>query len=292
MRVQRVDVTQNLPRFLKLFTCEHLAAHHEAHSTPRVHHVAANAAIQVLVAGDRTQHLAGQRIRHIARQHLRADLFKVDVNALKRVGRILGIRVEQLEQHLFGVFNQSRRPARPHAQQAKHGHILVVNGKQHALAFEVVVDQVQDKGHPHRAWVVLVGHQKVRPDVQLTVVFFVKTSGLFDVFIHRVFRNRQPVVLLDPAFFFQRWRFEVNPDRLKLGQLLQRFDLFLKEAAIGQRENVEHGGNPDGLHRSDPSATWQKSQAPGGGVAQAKRVGKGWGVRFQPHSDRCRQLRR
>jgi hypothetical protein len=37
--------------------------------------------------------------------------------------------------------------------------------KQHAFAFRVVIDQVEDEGHPHRAWLVGIGDQKVRTDV-------------------------------------------------------------------------------------------------------------------------------
>ena len=42
---------------------------------------------------------------------------------------------------------------------------------------------------------------------------------------HRIFGNREAVVLLDPALLFEGGRFEVDPDRLELGKLLERFDL-------------------------------------------------------------------
>ena len=62
----------------------------------------------------------------------------------------------------------------------------------------------QDEGAAHRARGIFIGNQKVTANVQLAVVFFVKASGLFDVLVHRVFRNGQAVVLFDPAFLFNR----------------------------------------------------------------------------------------
>ena len=77
--------------------------------------------------------------------------------------------------------------------------------------------------------------------MQFAIVFFVKTRRLLNIFVHRVFRDRQAVVLFDPAFFFDGRRFQVNPDGLEFGKFLQGLNLFLEEAAVGQGENVEHG---------------------------------------------------
>jgi hypothetical protein len=52
--------------------------------------------------------------------------------------------------------------------------------------------------------------------------------------------------LFDPALFFQRWRFQVDPDGLKAGEFFQRLDLFLKEAAVDKGEDVEHGESKNG----------------------------------------------
>ena len=60
--VQRLDVAQNLTRFLKLFGIEHLGAHHEADGSAGVHHIAPDAPVQVFLAGDGPQHLAGQSV--------------------------------------------------------------------------------------------------------------------------------------------------------------------------------------------------------------------------------------
>jgi hypothetical protein len=77
--------------------------------------------------------------------------------------------------------------------------------------------------------------------VQLAVVFLVEAGRLLDVLVHRVFGDRQAVVLLDPALLLDRGRLEVDPDRLELGKLFQRLDLFLKEPSVGKRKDVEHG---------------------------------------------------
>ena len=165
MRVERVDVAQDLPRVLELLGVKHLAAHHEAQGAARVHHVAPDAARQVFVARNRAEHLAGQLVGHVARQHLGADLLQVDVDAFDGVGRILGVGIEELEQHVFGVVDQAHRPARAHAHQPKHWHVLVVNGKQHPSAFVLAGVHVQNEGHPHGVRLFGVCNQEVRADV-------------------------------------------------------------------------------------------------------------------------------
>ena len=103
-----------MPGFLKLLAVQHFAAHHEADGAAGVHHVAAYAAVQVFVPGNRAQHFAGQRIGHVARQHLGADFFQLYVNAFERIGRILSVGIKQFEQHFFRVFNQPWRAPGTH----------------------------------------------------------------------------------------------------------------------------------------------------------------------------------
>ncbi len=263
--VQRLDVAQDLPRILELLGVQHLAAHHEAHGAARVHHVAADAAVQVLLARDGCQHLAGARIRHVARQHLGAHFLELVVDALERVGGVFRVQVEQLEQHLLGILDQARRPARAHAQQPEDGQVLVVDGEQYALALERVVDQVEDEGHAHRTGVVLVVDQEIAADMQLAVVFLVEAGGFLDVLVHRVRGDLQAVVLLDPALFLERGRFQVHPDRLEACEFFQGFDLFLDEAAVGEREDVEHGLVPGGL------ALWRRWRRGAGEVLSTPR---------------------
>ena len=174
MVVERFDISQDLARLLELLTVQHLAAHHEAHGTARVHHVAADAAVQVFLASDVAQHFTGERIGHVAREHLLAHLLQFVVDVFQRVGRVFGIGIEQLQQHFLGILDQARRAARTHAKQAKHRHILVVDGKQHATALEFGVVLVQDEGDAHRTRVFVVIDQKVAANVQFAVVFFVK----------------------------------------------------------------------------------------------------------------------
>ena len=80
-----------------------------------------------LGARNGTQHLASQGVGDVPRQHLVAHFFQFVVNAFQRVSRVLGICIKQLEQHLLGVLNQTRSPACPHAQQAKDGHVFIMD---------------------------------------------------------------------------------------------------------------------------------------------------------------------
>ncbi|MCY1540659.1 hypothetical protein D9M68_763120 [compost metagenome] len=244
MAVERVQVAQDLARVLELLGAQQSAAHHEADRAARVHHVAADAARHVLVARDGRQRLAQQVVRGVAVEHLLAHGFDFVVDVLERVGAVLGVGIEQHQQHVLGVLDQAGHAARAHAQQAEHRHVFVVDGEQHALALQGVVVLVEDEGHSHRARVFLVVDQKVGPHVQFAVVFLEETGRLLDVLVHRVFGNRQAEVLLDPAAFFGGGVFQVDPDRLELSQLFERLDLFLEEAAIGQGEYVEHGALP------------------------------------------------
>ena len=119
-----------------------------------------------------------------------------------------------------------------------------MDGKQHTLAFEGVVFKIQDKRNAHRVGFGVISDQKVTANVQFAVVFFVKARGLFNVLVHRVFWDGEAVILLDPAFFVQRRGLKVDPNGLKVGELFQRLDLFLKESAIGKRKDVEHDSLP------------------------------------------------
>ncbi len=157
MAVERIEVAQNLARVFVLGGAEQARADHETDRAPGVHHVAPDAARHVLVARNRCQHLARLVVGHIAGQHLATDFFQVVVNALDRVGAVFGVGVKEAEQHVFGVFDQARHAARAQAQQAKHRHVFVVDGKQHATALEGVVLLVQDERHAHRARVRVVG---------------------------------------------------------------------------------------------------------------------------------------
>ncbi len=80
--------------------------------------------------------------------------------------------------------------------------------------------------------------------MQFAIVFFVKTRRFLNVLVHRIFWNGQAVVLFDPAFFVQGGRLKVYPNWLELGQLFQRFNFFLDEAAVGQCKNIQHGRSP------------------------------------------------
>ena len=245
MAVQRLDVAQDLARVLELLGVQHLAAHHEADGAARVQHVAADAAVQVFLARDVGQHGLGVAVGDVAVQHLGADLLQVVVDAFQRVGGVFGIGVEELEQHFLGFFDQTGRAARTQAQQAEDRNVFLVDGKQHAAAFQLGVVLVQDEGHAHAARVVLVVHQEVAADVQLAVVFLIEAGGFLDVLVGRVFGNRQTVVLLDPALFLEGGRLQVDPDGLELLEFFQRFDLFLDQTAIGQRKDIEHAALPN-----------------------------------------------
>jgi len=232
---------QDLARLLELLGVEHAAAHHEAQRAARVHHVAADASAHVLVAGDGGQHFAGLVVRHVAGQHLAADLFQVVVDVLQRVGAVFGVGVEEHQQHVLGVFDQAGHAARAHAQQAKHRHVLVVDGEQHALALELGVVLVEDEGHADRARVLCVVDQEVRADVQFAVVFLEESGRFLDVLVHRVFGDGQAEMLFDPAPFLGRGTLQIDPDGLELGQVFERLDFFLEQAAIGEGKDIEHG---------------------------------------------------
>ena len=167
MGVERVDVAQNLPRFLELLGVEHAAAHHEADRPARVHHIATDAPVQVFLAGDGRQHFAGHGVVDILLQHPFADLFELVVNAFENVGRIFCVGVIELEQHILGVFDHGRNAPGAQAQQPEYRQILVVDREQHIVQ--------QDEGNAHIARRFVIVDQEVRADMQLAVVFLVET---------------------------------------------------------------------------------------------------------------------
>jgi hypothetical protein len=168
-------------------------------------------------------------------EHPCADCLQAVVDALERIGRVLGIGVVELEQHVLRVFDQRRDAPRAQAQQAEHRQILAVQREQHAVE--------QDEGHPHIARRAVVVDQEVRADVQLAVRLFVKARRLFQVVVDRIVGNSHAEVLCDPALFFRRRRVEVDPDRLHMGERVGAFDLFLEQPAVGQREDIQHGNS-------------------------------------------------
>ena len=246
MAVQRVDIAHDLARLGKLLVVEHAAAHHEADRSARIGGIAADTAIHVFLACDGGQHLARHIIGYVAFEHLAADPFQLHVDLFQRVGAVLDICIKQLQQQFFGVRNQAGHAARAHARQAKNGHRFIVNGKQDVVVFQLGLVLVEDEGHALHAWLVKIGHQKVGADVQLAIVAFVEAGRFFNVFVDRIVRNGNAVILLDPAHFFIRGVFQIHPNRLELRQFFERFDFFLKQPATGQSKDIEHGGYPLG----------------------------------------------
>ena len=80
--------------------------------------------------------------------------------------------------------------------------------------------------------------------MQLAIIPFVKAGGFLNVFVYRIVRKRYAVMLLDPAHFFGRRILQVHPNGFEQGQLFERLDFFLKQPAIGQGKNIEHGWYP------------------------------------------------
>ena len=138
-------------------------------------------------------------------KHLGADLLEFVVDALERVGRVLGVGVEQLEQHLLAVLDQTGCTARAHAQQAEHRHVLLVDREQDALAADLVVGQVQDEGHPRGARFVAAGDQEVAADVEVAVLLGVEAGRLLDVLVHGIGRDHDSRNTARPTAFPAGW---------------------------------------------------------------------------------------
>ena len=246
MAVQRVDIAHDLARLGKLLVVEHAAAHHEADRSARIGGIAADTAIHVFLACDGGQHLARHIIGYVAFEHLAADPFQLHVDFFQRIGAVLDVCIKQLQQQFFGIRNQAGHAACAHARQAKNGHRFIVDGKQDVVVFQFRLVLVEDEGHTLHAWLVKISHQKVGTNVQLAIVAFVETGRFFNVFIDRIVRNGNAVILLDPAHLLIRGVFQIHPDRLELRQLFERFDFFLKQPATGQSKDIEHGRYPLG----------------------------------------------
>src|SRR5690606_28019060 len=149
-------------------------------------HVAPDAAVQVFLAGDGGQRVGGLLVVHGGLEHAVADFLQVVVDALKRVGRVLGIGVIELEQHILGVVDQGRDAPGAHAQQTKHGQVFTVDGKQHVL--------VQDEGHSDVARRFVVVDQEIGADVN-SAIFFIEAGRFFNVVVDDVLGQDQTETL-------------------------------------------------------------------------------------------------
>ena len=166
----------------------------------------------------------------------------------ERVGRVLGVGVVELQEHVLGVADQRRDAARAQAQQAKHRQVLGMDREQDVA--------MEDEGDADVARRLAVVDQEVGADVQLAVVFLVEAGRLLEVVVDGVARDRQAEVLGDPALFLVGRRVEVDPHRLDVGQRLVAFDLFLEEPAVGQREDVQHEGSGELTARWSGRLPW------------------------------------
>ena len=83
--------------------------------------------------GDGGQRVAGGLVVDLLLEHARADALEVVVDALEHVGRVLGVGVVELEQHVLGVLDQRRDAPGAQAQQAEHRQVLGVHREQHVL---------------------------------------------------------------------------------------------------------------------------------------------------------------
>jgi hypothetical protein len=123
----------------------------------------------------------------------------------ERVGRVLGVGVVELEEHVLGVADQRRNAARAQAQQAKHRQVLGMDREQDVA--------MEDEGDADVARRLAVVDQEVGADVQLAVVFLVEAGRFLEVVVDGVARDRQAEVLGDPALFLVGRRVEVDPHR-------------------------------------------------------------------------------
>ena len=122
------------------------------------------------------------------------------VDAFERVGRVLGVGVVQLEQHVLGVFDQ-RRDARARAGAAGGTPARPRRGSRTARRLRVVVRM---KATRTVRGVSSSSIRKSRADVQLAVVFLVEAGRFLDVLVDRVFGDRQAEVLRRSSAFPRR----------------------------------------------------------------------------------------
>ena len=225
MAVERLDVAQDLARFLELVGVEQPAAHQEADRAPGIHHVAADAAVQVFLVRDGVQRGGRVLVGEFLLQHAGRDFFEAFVDAFQRVGRILGVGRVQVEQHVHIVFDRAGPRTRAHAHQAEHGQVVVMDREQDFAG--------QDEGHrdhPRRA--VFFFEQKVGAQVQVAVFGLVVARRGFDVLHFVLARQGDAVLGLDPgALFFVRIG-QVDPDRRDVFQVFPGSDRCLVQAAI------------------------------------------------------------
>ena len=232
LNAEQFEEARQILRDIDSLDIEHPAAHHEAHRAARVHHVPANAAVQVLFFGDRRERLACRLVVDVLAQHARAHCLEAVVDALQRVGRIFGVGVVELQEHVLRVLDQRRDAACAQAQEAKDRQVLGMHREQDVAK--------EDEGDADVARRLAVIDQKVGADVKLAVVFLVEAGRFLEVVVDGVARDGQAEVLGDPALLFLGRRVEVDPDRLDVGERLVTLDLFLEQPAIGQREDIQH----------------------------------------------------
>ncbi|SOY50630.1 hypothetical protein CBM2589_B230029 [Cupriavidus taiwanensis] len=232
MVLDRVDVAQDLARLVLLLGRQQLAAHQEGHRAARVHHVAADAPVQVFLARDGFQHVGRGGVGHVLGQHAAAGFFQAFVDFLDRVGRVFGVGRVQVHQHVLGVAHRARAHARAQPHQAEHRQVFVVDGEQHVLG--------QHEGDAHVARHLFLVEQEVGADMDILVLALEITRGRFQVAQVFQFRKGDAIGFLDPVQFLVVGIDDIDPDRLVLQQLIALVDLLLGKPAFLQDEQVDH----------------------------------------------------
>ncbi|SOZ06494.1 hypothetical protein CBM2595_A81179 [Cupriavidus taiwanensis] len=232
MVLDRVDVAQDLACLVLLLGRQQLAAHQERHRAARVHHVAADAAVQVFLAGDGFQHVGRGGIGHVLGQHAAAGFFQAFVDFLDRIGGVFGVGRVQVHQHVLGVAHRAGAHARAQPHQAEHRQVFVVDGEQDVLG--------QHEGHAHVARHLFLIEQEVGADMDVLVLALEIAGGRFQVAQVFQFRKGDAIGFLDPVQFLVVGIDDIDPDRLVLQQLIALVDLLLGKPAFLQDEQVDH----------------------------------------------------
>ncbi len=231
--VERVEVAQDLPRLLRLIGAEMAAAQQKAQRAAGVHHIAADASVQVFLLRNAGECLRGVLIAGARLEDVRADGLQIVVNAFEGIGRILGVGEVEREQYVGSVFNQPGHATRSQPQQAKDDEVVRVDGEQHVA--------VNDEGHALVARTLFVTDEKVGAQMQLPVFFLlVKPRGFLQILIEDVGGDGQAEAGLDPAELAWIGRFEIDPDGLQPREGLRVADLLLHQATILEGEHIEH----------------------------------------------------
>ncbi|MNT07127.1 hypothetical protein D3C72_1418190 [compost metagenome] len=225
MAVQRFDVAQNLPRFLELLGIKQAAAHQKAHGAARIHHVAADTAVQIFLMGNRIQRFGRVRIGKFLLQHARTDFFQVLVDAFEHVGRVFGIGGVQVEQHVHVVGNRAWPRTGAHAHQAEHGQVVRMHGKQNLAGKD------ESHGDDARRAVVLFA-QEIRAQVQVAVFRFVIAGRRFNILDFVFARQGDVIDGLDPGPFIIGRVGQVDPHRFGIFEVCAAVDRHLVEPAI------------------------------------------------------------